>query len=113
MAAGELDQRVTVQSRSVTTGVSGDRQQAFTDVNTFWCKVTPLRAAERGGGDISVYTDAYRFRFRRNSVTKIITPANRLKWNTVLYDVKQGPNLADKVWSEVVAEQAKPSARDA
>ena len=44
--AGELDQRITVQSPSATVDALGQRVEAWANVATLWAKATPLRGRE-------------------------------------------------------------------
>lgn len=107
MNAGSLSERVTVSSRTVTK-VAGEQSEAFADVGTFWCEVTPLRANERTAGGIEGFTEVYRFKFRRNSVTEAITPDYQLTWQGKTFDVQAGPNLSDRTSVEIVAQAVTP-----
>lgn len=104
-----LDQRVIIQSRSITV-TNGQQVEGFSTVGTRWANVNPVRANERNAGGIEFYTDAYRFRFHSEATTTAITPAYRLQWGNRDYDVKQGPNPSDDRWVEVVAERVVPRA---
>ena len=44
--AGELDQRITVQSPSATVDTLGQRVESWANVATLWAKATPLRGRE-------------------------------------------------------------------
>lgn len=43
IAAGELNQRITFQQKSVTKNAIGEEVITFADVDTVWAKVMPLR----------------------------------------------------------------------
>ena len=46
MNPGDLDQRVTLQSKSVTRAANGEEVVTWTDVATVWAQVEPIRGRE-------------------------------------------------------------------
>lgn len=46
LAAGRLNQRVTLQAKTVTRGAGGEEVPAWADVATTWAEVEPLRGRE-------------------------------------------------------------------
>lgn len=46
MNAGELDQRVTIQNKSVTRATNGEEVVTWVDVATVWAKVAQIRGRE-------------------------------------------------------------------
>lgn len=46
LAAGRLNQRVTLQAKTVVRGAGGDEVPSWADVATVWAEVEPLRGRE-------------------------------------------------------------------
>jgi SPP1 family predicted phage head-tail adaptor len=46
MQAGRLDQRITIQTKSVTRASNGEEVVAWVALDTVWAEVKPLRAKE-------------------------------------------------------------------
>lgn len=85
MHAGELDQRVTLQTATVTRDAVGGPAEAWADTVTVWAKVRPLTGkqiaqAQQVSADVSTavtirwrsgVTAAMRLKFADNSTAKI------------------------------------------
>lgn len=85
MDAGRLDQRVTIQTKSVTRGAHGGEIVTWTDVATEWMEVLPISGREfvalrAAGSDLTV---RFRMRYRAG-----ITAAMRFVWGGSAYDVE-------------------------
>lgn len=84
MMAGKLDQRITIQDKSVSRTAMGDEQVTWTDVETVWASAEPLSgreyiAARQAQADITI-----RFRMRYRSW---MTPTHRILWRDKPYGV--------------------------
>lgn len=86
MRAGLLDQRVTIQSKSVTRDAYGAEVITWTDVATVWMQAEPLSGREyiamrQAQSDI---TTRFRCRYRAG-----ITTAMRLLWNSQPFNITE------------------------
>lgn len=90
--AGELDQRITVQSPSATVDALGQRVETWTDVATLKAKATPLRGREffAAGAMQSEATVRFIIRYRTG-----ITGAMRVVWRGVAHAIVAEPMDVD------------------
>lgn len=109
---GELTERVLVRKAQINE-TDGSQTPTMTTVGTYWCQVVPLRPAERAADGIELYTEVFRFRFRRFAATLAIDNDYRLTWDGRRFDVKQKAHKLDRHTVEVMAEEHDPDARDA
>lgn len=88
MAAGQLDQRVTLFRRDIATSTSGSGAQLeqFVDAGTVWARVTPIGGAEAFGTAerMDAATQTFRIRYRAD-----VTQLWRLEWIGRRYDITQ------------------------
>lgn len=77
MDAGELDQRVTLQSLGYTTDAGGGRVETWSTVATVWAKVTPMGGQERLHAAQLESPANYRVTIRRRTD---ISAAKRILW---------------------------------
>lgn len=82
--AGERDQQVTLQAKSVTRNALGEEVVTWINEATFWARVSPLRGREfvagaqfTGSGD-TLFVSAFR---------TDVTPGKRLLWRGAPFDV--------------------------
>lgn len=82
--AGRMDQRVTLQTRSVVTDAMGQDTITWTDLATVWAELLPLRGAEffAAAQVQSEQTVKVHIRYRTD-----VTTSCRLVWGTTNYDV--------------------------
>lgn len=79
MRAGRLDQRVTVQRKSVTFSQSGEPQESWSSVLTDEpASVSPVSGDERFSGEQFVARQQTEFRIRWSPVSNEITPLDRI-----------------------------------
>lgn len=84
IAAGRLDQRVTLQQKSVTRNAIGEEVVAWQDVATAWAEVRQLRGREFFAGAQMQDAVDVRVRLRwRSGVTR----DQRLVWNGAPLDI--------------------------
>lgn len=90
--AGELDQRITVQSPSATVDALGQRVETWTDVATLWAKATPLRGREffAAGAMQSEATVRFTIRYRAG-----IDGTMRVVWRSVPHAIVAEPMDVD------------------
>jgi len=86
MQAGRLDQRVTIQSKSVTRDAYGAEVITWTDVATVWMEVQPLSGREyvamrQAQSDV---TTRFTARYRSG-----MTTAMRLLWRATPYNITE------------------------
>lgn len=90
--AGDLDQRVTVQSPSASVDALGQRVETWADVATVWAQATPLRGREFFAAGAMQSEAAVRFRLRYRTD---ITGAMRVVWRTVPHAIVAEPMDVD------------------
>ena len=88
MNAGDLDQRLTLQSRAAGIDVLGQPAGAWQTVATVWGKARPLRSRELfAAGQIQNVTDTeFTIRYRSD-----VRATWRVVWRGVPYDITGEP----------------------
>lgn len=84
ISAGQLDQRVTLQSKSVTRGSNGEEVVTWAEVATVWAQVQQLRGKEFFAGAQMQQEVDVRVRLRYRSG---VTRDQRLQWNGAPLDI--------------------------
>jgi SPP1 family predicted phage head-tail adaptor len=85
IAAGSLNQRVTLQQKSVTRNAIGEEVVTWPDVATVWAEAWPLRGREFFQAQQTQYAADVRFRLRYRAD---VQAANwRVVWNSEPYDI--------------------------
>jgi SPP1 family predicted phage head-tail adaptor len=79
MRAGDMDRRITVQSFTATLNNHGEKVKSWSDVGTFWAKLTPQRVMESFRSQQELAQAERGYRVRWNSTTKTIDPKMRLE----------------------------------
>ncbi len=90
--AGELDQRITVQSPSASVDALGQRVESWANVATLWAKATPLRGREffAAGAMQSEATVRFTIRYRTG-----IDGTMRVLWRGVAHAMVAEPINVD------------------
>lgn len=89
IAAGEMRDRIVLQSKSVTKNAIGEDVVSWVSQPAIWAKVMPLRGNAFYSANQQQHTIDARFLIRRKSG---LTTDMRLQWNGESYDIK---NLID------------------
>lgn len=111
MNAGARTERVTILTRTVAVDANGEQGESFASAGSRWAEVRPLTTNERVANELEFYGQAYRFAFRRDSVTEAIDNGDRLTWAGLTLDVKSQPApLGRNAEAVVIAESVDPSA---
>jgi SPP1 family predicted phage head-tail adaptor len=84
IAPGERRERITLQQKQVTRNAIGEAIHTWADVATVWAAVRPLRGTQFYAANQMQHTVDVRFFIR---VGPVVTPAMRLLWKTVPYDI--------------------------
>jgi SPP1 family predicted phage head-tail adaptor len=84
MQAGRLDQRVTLQQKSVTRAANGEEVVTWNTVDTVWAEVAPLRGREFFAGAQMQDAVDVRVRIRHRAG---VTRDMRLVWNGAPLDI--------------------------
>ena len=84
ITAGELNQRVTIQNKSVTRNSIGEEVVTWADLVTIWAKVMPLRGNAFHAANKDQHTVDARFFIRYRTG---VTEAMRLVWKANYYDI--------------------------
>jgi SPP1 family predicted phage head-tail adaptor len=77
MAAGELDQRITLQSLALVSDGGGGSTETWSNVAILWAKVVPMSGRERLQADQLESPANYRVTIRRRTD---ITAGKRILW---------------------------------
>ena len=100
MRAGDMERRVTIQSRTLTRNDYGEQIETWADVATVWGERIDLRgreffAARQLSAEIST---RFRLRYRTD-----ITVLHRLVCESVTYDIHQVSQLGRHGGLEILA----------
>jgi SPP1 family predicted phage head-tail adaptor len=84
MRAGQLRQRVTIQSKTASRDSFGEEDITWVDLATVWAAVEPLRGREFLDGKMITAEVTTRIRIRHRSG---LTPEMRVVFGSITYDV--------------------------
>lgn len=102
ITAGQLDQRLTLQSRAAGVDVLGQASGAWTDVVTVWGKARPLRSRELfAAGQIQNVSDVeFTIRWRGD-----VESTWRVVWRDTPHDITGTPIDIDgqRQWMQLLA----------
>lgn len=84
IAAGRMDQRVTIESKSVTRAANGEEVVTWGTLATVWAEVIPLRGREFFAAAQNQQAVDVRLRIRERSD---LTGDMRLQWRGQPYDI--------------------------
>ena len=85
MYAGRLDQRITLQAKSVVRDAMGGEVVTWQDVATVWASAEPLRGREFFAAQQLQDETTVRFRLRWRSG---VVPSMRVLWRAQPYDIQ-------------------------
>ena len=107
MDAGNLNRRITIQSRGQTVDAAGQPTFTWTDVVSVWADIRgatgmgSIRQSEPREG-VAVELNAYSFRIRYRAG---LNAGMRVMYGGVPYDVRQvRMDLAGREWTDLVCE---------
>ncbi len=102
IAAGQLDQRLTLQSRAAGSDARGQASGAWTDVATVWGRARPLRSRELfAAGQVNNVSDVeFTTRWRAD-----VRATWRVLWRGVPHDITGEPIDVDgqQSWLQMLA----------
>lgn len=84
ITAGDLDQRITIQNKSVTRNAIGEEVVAWVDGDTVWAHVMPLRGGAFHAANQDQHTVDARFFIRTRTG---LDESMRILWKTVPHDI--------------------------
>lgn len=84
LKSGELQEPITLQSRSVAKDAAGQEVITWVDVANVWAKVIPLNAREFFAASAVQQEQTLRFRIRARTD---VVPTWRLVWNGKNHDI--------------------------
>lgn len=87
LAAGELRYRVTIQRYTVANDPLGGEVKTWADLAVRWSDISFGTGRERREAAQEVASVPATFLMRRDSVTATITPADRLRYDGVDWDI--------------------------
>ena len=91
--AGILNRRVAIDRNFATQDSSGDPVADWQELQTVWAKIEPLTGREGDLGNLEVRSDSdTRIRLRYSPLTASLSPVDRMRYGTRIYNVT---NLAD------------------
>lgn len=85
MRAGELHNRVTIQSKTVTQNTFGEEVIVWAAVATVWAAVEPLLGREYLAGRLLEAEQTTRIRIRYRAG---VAPEMRVIWDAHIYDIQ-------------------------
>jgi SPP1 family predicted phage head-tail adaptor len=86
-AIGKLDRRVTIQRASWQQNEFGEDIASWSEVITLWAMRADIRDGERlAAGEVGSRFQA-RFTVRAYSTTRTVTPADRLRHESAVWDI--------------------------
>lgn len=101
IAAGSLNQRVTLQQKNVTRNAIGEEVVTWPDVATVWAEAWPLRGREFFLAQQTQYAADVRFRLRYRADVQATW---RVVWNGEPYDIVSLIDVgARRVTTEIMA----------
>ncbi len=84
ITAGDLDQRITIQNKSVTRNAIGEEVVTWADLVTVWAHVMPLRGAAFHAANQDQHTVDARFFIRTRTG---LDESMRIQWKTIPHDI--------------------------
>ncbi len=106
MDAGALDRRVTIERFTETEDPGGRPVQAWAPLTTRWASVSFGRGEERRQAAQESASAPATFRMRWDSVTKTITPADRLSFLDATWDITSAVPFGRNAFVDVTAVRA-------
>lgn len=101
IAAGRLDRRITIQSRTVMQDGFGAEIASWSDEATVWAEVKPLRGSERWAA-MEVAADLpTRFTIRYRAEPSTVD--NRIAYKGRIYDIQSVNEIGRRVGWEIYA----------
>lgn len=111
ITAGQLDQRLTLQSRAEGSDARGQASGAWTDVATVWGRARPLRSRELfAAGQVQNVSDVeFTIRWRAD-----VRTTWRVLWRGVPHDITGEPIAVDgqQMWLQLLAATGVRDAND-
>ena len=101
MNAGILNRRVAIDRNYATRDSSGDPVAVWQELQTVWAKIEPLTGRE-GDLDNNILAEAdTRIRLRYSPLTASLSPVDRLRYGTRIYNVTDVADV-DTAHTEVI-----------
>lgn len=100
--AGELDQKIGIQTKSITRTALGEEVATWTDLYaSIWARALPMRISEQFAAEQmrQWYEVKFRVRYRAN-----ITREERVSWRGKLWEIVGDPEpfpLGNPVWLDI------------
>ena len=103
LAAGSLDQRVTIQSRTDVIDAMGGVSSSWATLATVWAQVSPITGREFVSAEQTMSGATVRVRIRRRAD---VTPRMRLVHGSRIYDIQSVADVDSKgIVTEMIAEE--------
>ena len=100
MRAGRMDRRIIIEVNTPTTDSHGDEIDSWATLDTVWAEQVPLRGVERQQSQQTLAQADYRFRIRYRTD---VTPKNRIKIGSDIYDITAVMEIARSQGIEIMA----------
>ena len=92
---GRLDQRLTLEERTLSRSASGEATAVWTEVDTVWARIERLRAREFTGAGSTDSDITHRVTIRyRSDVTRI----HRLLDQGIIHDIRSMQSSRGRFW---------------
>ena len=104
---GELDERITLQTKTESTDTSGDRTHTWADVVTLWAKVIHIKGKERfEAARLTEVADIEVFIRYRGTISK---DNDRIVYDGGQYDIYSTQEVGRRRWEKILAKLIPPT----
>lgn len=106
--AGDMNERITLQTATSTPDASGGFAVAWNDTATLWAMVTPLSAGEKWQHGQLGAVSAYRFTIRRRAdLDGTLNAAQRLVWRNAALNIRAITRNPNRQVTDIVADSGE------
>lgn len=103
MNAGRFNQRITILRRSSGVDAFNEPVNTWTTYTTVWSAVTPISDGERLRAGETLAQKASRFVIRYSTVTKTVSPLDRIQFDGAVYDINGLKEISPSEYLELTA----------
>lgn len=93
--AGELSERITLQTRVAGVDALGQESPSWVDGATVWARVRPIAARDFTGADQAQASSTIRVEIRRGAT---VTATTRVQWDGRAWDIVGEPLPIDRAY---------------
>lgn len=103
LAAGKMDRRIVIESRSVARSASGEETESWSTFATVWARFQPMTGREfySAGGAQNVPAETARFTVRYLAG---VTPQHRITYDGKVWNIRNVAEVGRREGVEITAE---------